>query len=316
MVVKDIPISKITISDLNVRKNLDAGHEDSTLEDLAESIKENGLLNPVTVIQKGDQYELVVGQRRFLACRSIGFETIPAIIRDDISDADGVALSLIENVHRADMHPIDKGRAFQHLYDTYGSYQRVSKESGLSTPTIKRYMALLNLAPSIQEKLSTRDGPAGIGTLSVLAELFPNPEDQLIALELISGFNQKVQVQILKKSNGDLENLAGDRELALDGEFDIQRCRGIAECVFIPDEHRGQIGELLGVTIPSSTEVTEAKGNWVDIIWSGDNEFLRFDLDNIDDVWGKEVSEAVENLKILVHRRVDEDEKNRSYLEK
>jgi hypothetical protein len=208
------------------------------------------------------------------------------------------------------MHPIDKGKAFQNLYDIYGSYQKVSKASGLSTPTIKRYMALLKLAPSIQEKISTRDGPAGIGTLSVLAELFPNPEDQLIALELISGFNQKVQVQILKKSKGDLENLAGDRELALDGEFDIQRCRGIAECVFIPEEHRDQIGELLGVTIPSSIENTESKGNWVDIIWSGDNEFLRFDLDNIDDVWGKEVSEAVENLKILVHRRVDEDEKN------
>jgi len=310
MEVRDIPLSKITISDLNVRKNLDAGHEDSTLEDLAESIRENGLLNPVTVIQKGDLYELVVGQRRFLACQSIGLKTIPAIIRDDISDADGVTLSLIENVHRADMHPIDKGRAFQNLYDTYGSYQRVSKESGLSTPTIKRYMALLNLAPSIQEKLSTRDGPAGIGTLSVLAELFPNPEDQLIALELISGFNQKVQVQILRQSEGDLENLASDRELALDGEFDIHRCRGIAECIFIPDELRDQIGTMLGISMLSSNETTESNGEWVDIKWSGDDGFLRFDLDNIDDVWGKEVSEALENLRILVNKVFDEDEKH------
>jgi ParB family chromosome partitioning protein len=310
MEVKDILLSKITISDLNVRKNLDAGHEDSTLEDLAESIKENGLLNPVTVIQKGDQYELVVGQRRFLACQSIGFETIPAIIREDISDADGVTLSLIENVHRADMHPIDKGRAFQHLYDIYGSYQRVSKESGLSTPTIKRYMALLNLAPSIQEKLSTRDGPAGIGTLSVLAELFPNPEDQLKALDYISGFNQKVQVRILKQSKGDLGNLERDRELALGGEFDIHMCRGLAECVFIPDELREQIGTMLGITLPSSNEATESNGNWVDIQWSGDDGFLRFDLDNIDDVWGKEVSEAIENLRILVNEVFDEDEKH------
>jgi len=245
MEVKDIPISKITISDLNVRKNLDAGHEDSSLDDLAESIRENGLLNPITVIQKGDLYELVVGQRRFLACQSIGFDTIPAIIRDDISDADGVTLSLIENVHRADMHPIDKGRALQILYDTYGSYKRVSKESGLSTPTIKRYMSLLNLAPSIQEKLSTRDGPAGVGTLSALAEIFPNPEDQLIALEYISGFTQKIQLQMLKQSEGDLSILGIIRGLAISGEFDIKMCQGIDKCPLIPDELRGQISSMI-----------------------------------------------------------------------
>ncbi len=245
MDVKDIPLSKITISDLNVRKNLDAGHEDSTLDDLAESIRKNGLLNPITVIQKGDLYELVVGQRRFLACQSIGVDTIPAIIRDDISDADGVTLSLIENVHRADMHPIDKGRALQILYDTYGSYKRVSKESGLSTPTIKRYMALLNLAPSIQEKLSTRDGPAGVGTLSALAEIFTNPENQLIALEGISGFTQKVQLQMLKQSEGDITKLPMLRGLAIAGEFDIIMCQGIAVCPLIPDELRDQINALL-----------------------------------------------------------------------
>ena len=245
MKVKDIPISQISISDLNVRKNLDAGHEDSSLDDLAESIRINGLLNPITVIQKGDLYELVVGQRRFLACQSIGFETIPAIIRDDISDADGVTLSLIENVHRADMHPIDKGRALQILYDTYGSYKRVSTESGLSTTTIKRYMALLNLAPSIQEKLSTRDGPAGVGTLSVLAELFPNQEEQPIGLGIIEGFNQRVQLQMLKISEGNLSSLERTKELALDGVFDIKMCKGIDKCPLIPIELRVQINSMI-----------------------------------------------------------------------
>ena len=245
MEVRDILISKISISDLNVRKNLDAGHEDSSLNDLAESIRKNGLLNPITVIKKGDLYELVVGQRRFLACQNIGFDTIPAIIRDDISDADGVTLSLIENVHRADMHPIDKGRALQILYDTYGSYKRVSKESGLSTPTIKRYMSLLNLAPSIQEKLSTRDGPAGVGTLSVLAELFPNQEEQPIGLGIIEGFNQRVQLQMLKLSEGNLSNLERTKELALSGVFDIKMCNGIDKCPLIPAELRVQINSMI-----------------------------------------------------------------------
>ena len=117
----------------------------------------------------------------------------------------------------------------------------------------------MKLALSIQEKLSTSDGPAGIGTLSIMAELFTKPEDQLIALERISGFNQKVQVQILKKSKGNIENLASDRKLALDGEFDINMCKGISECVFISDEHLEQIGKLLGVTISTSIENKEGK---------------------------------------------------------
>ena len=245
MEVKDIPLSKIIISKLNVRKNLEAGHEDSTLDDLAESIRENGLLNPITVIQKDDSYELVVGQRRFLACQKIGLDTIPAIIRDDISDIDGVTLSLIENVHRADMHPIDKARALQNLYDTYGTYQRVSKESGLSSPTIKRYVSLLKLAPEIQEKLSTSQGPAGVGTLSVLAEMFPSAEDQLKALDYISGFNQKVQLEILKRSKGDISALELNRDLALEGAFEIQRCTGLADCDFIPNEIRNDVLRMI-----------------------------------------------------------------------
>ena len=248
MKVKDIPLSNITVSDLNVRKNLEAGLEDSTLNDLAESIRENGLLNPIIVIQKEGSYELVVGQRRFLACKKIGLKTIPAIIRDDISDIEGVTLSLIENVHRADMHPIDKARALNNLHETYGTYGRVSKESGLSIPTIKRYLTLLKLAPSIQEKLSTSEGPAGIGTLSKLAELFPSEEDQVIALEQIAGFNQKVQLEILKRSKGDLNKLEINRELALGGAFDIHICLGIKECIFIPDELRTQINELIAQT--------------------------------------------------------------------
>jgi ParB family chromosome partitioning protein len=91
MEVRDIPVTKITISTLNIRKHLDADHENGTFEDLADSIRENGLLNPITVIQKGDLYELDIGLNRLLACQYIGLKTIPAIVRDDISNADSAS---------------------------------------------------------------------------------------------------------------------------------------------------------------------------------------------------------------------------------
>ena len=77
MEVRDIQISKIVVSNQNVRKDLNAGNEDTNLDDLANSIKEKGLLSPITVVQKGDTYELIVGQRRYLACKKLGFQKIP-----------------------------------------------------------------------------------------------------------------------------------------------------------------------------------------------------------------------------------------------
>jgi len=88
------------------------------------------------------------------------------------------------------------------------------------------------LAPSIQEKLSTRDGPAGIETLAKLADTFP-PEKQEEALEKIRGFNQRVQVEIIKRSGGDLSKLEELSELALEGAFYMKLCRGLDECPYL-----------------------------------------------------------------------------------
>ena len=100
--------------------------------DLANSIQEQGLLQPITVRTAGDgQYELIAGQRRFLACRLLGSATISAIVRDDLDDTDATVVSLVENVHRADMNAIDKAKAYQGIYAKYQSAERVAKETGV-----------------------------------------------------------------------------------------------------------------------------------------------------------------------------------------
>ena len=176
MEVKDIKISDIRLSKVNIRKDLKAGTEDVGLEDLAESIKEKGLLNPLIVRRlKDETYELIAGQRRFLACQKLGWESVPSIIRDISDDTDATILSLIENVHRADLNPLDKAKAYQRIFEKYRDYNKVAKETGVSVSTIKKYLKLLSLAPSIQEKLSTSEGATGIETLSKIAETFaPN----------------------------------------------------------------------------------------------------------------------------------------------
>jgi ParB/RepB/Spo0J family partition protein len=234
--VKEIPLSEISLSQLNVRNDLQSGTEDSSLDDLARSIGEKGLLNPLTVRYKNGRYDLIVGKRRFLACQSLGWKNIPAIVRTDLQDADARILSLIENVHRADLHPLDKARAYQQIYETFGTFTRVSEETGVSIQTVKRYLFLLQLTPSIQERLTTNDGPAGICTLSKLAELFQDPKEQEYVLQRIEGFTQQVQIEILKRSEGNVDKIDELCEQALGGCFNLLICKGLDRCPYIPQE--------------------------------------------------------------------------------
>lgn len=251
--MREILISEIFLGELNVRRDLQAGTEDSTLEDLAKSIHEKGLLNPITVIDRSGKFELVVGQRRYLACQLLGWETIPAIIRRNLLDVDARILSLIENIHRADLHPLDKSKAYHQIYEVYGTYARVSKETGVSVPTVKRYMFLLKLAPSIQKLLTTSDGPAGICTLAKLAELFPDFEDQEYVLERICGFKQQVQLEILKQSGGDITKIDFLCERALGGCFNVYICHGLDECPHIPAQCLEEVKKIIAQVKPVAT---------------------------------------------------------------
>lgn len=236
MEINEIEISKIRISGLNARKDLDAGTEDSGLVELANSISDKGLLSPITVKKTNDgKYDLIVGQRRFLACKKLGWSTIPAIIRDISDDTQGTIISLIENVHRADMNPIDKARAYNMIYEKYQDINIVVSETGVSITTIKKYLSLLKLSPSIQERLSTSDGPAGIATLSKIAEQY-NLAQQAEVLDQLSGFNQQTQLEILKRSGGNFEKIEELREQALEGAFQTRLCKGLDECPHIPDD--------------------------------------------------------------------------------
>jgi ParB family transcriptional regulator, chromosome partitioning protein len=245
MEVKDISLDSINVSELNTRKDLMAGTEDASLDDLSSSIKEKGLLTPIIVQKKEDgSYDLIAGQRRFLACKRLEWRTMPAIIREEMDDTDATIISLIENVHRADMSPIDKAKAYQRIHEKYNDHSKVARETGVSNSTVRKYLKLLDLADSIQEKLTTNDGPAGVGALSKLAETFSSPEEQEEAIEKIGGFKQNIQLEILNRSGGDITKLTDLKEEALEGAFDTRMCKeGL--CFEMPEEIKFRIKEML-----------------------------------------------------------------------
>jgi ParB family transcriptional regulator, chromosome partitioning protein len=250
MEVSELPLGEIDVSAFNTRKDLSAGMEDSSIDDLAASIKEKGLLSPVMVrVASGGRYELVAGQRRLLACRKLGMRTISALVRSQMDDADATAISLIENVHRAEMNPIDKARAFAALRDNYaGDLHRVSRETGVGLPTVKRYLSLLSLPEEIQARLSTGEGPARIESLSTLTRTFQRPEDMIDAYNKTAGFTQEIQKQILKASGGDVSRIEELVLQAQEGAFDSTFCRGLEGklmCEYIPQELAPRVVQMV-----------------------------------------------------------------------
>lgn len=238
-----VPMARLVVSTLNVRKTLDAGQDDSNIEELAASIREKGLLSPLTVRPLADgRFEILVGQRRYLACKLVPLDPVPCLIKEGLSDADAISLSLIENVHRADMHPIDKGKALQALLAKLGSYESVAKESACSVPTIRRYLKLLELPSVLQDRIGTADGPSGISALSRLASTFSG-EEAVLAYNEISGFTQRVQEEILKRCDGSLERLDDLVEEAQEGVFDIRRCGAASGCQLVNDIVQGRMSE-------------------------------------------------------------------------
>ncbi len=231
---KDINVDEIEVSGFNTRKDLEAGTEDSTIEDLADSISKQGLLSPPTVRRKGNKYELVAGQRRYLACRKLGWKSIPCFVRDDLSDEQATAISLVENVHRAEMNPIDKARALEALLKHHKSdFNKVSKETGIGVQTIRRYAALLELPEELKLKISTAEGPAKVQSMALLVRTFPDKGAMLEVYEKIVGFTQQVQTEIIKQSSGDLSKVDGLVEMAHQGVFHTVMCRGVHDCAFV-----------------------------------------------------------------------------------
>lgn len=246
MEVTELPLSAIRVSKFNTRKDLDAGTEDAGIQDLADSIRENGLLSPVTVRRSPDEFfDLIAGQRRLRACRILDWGTIPAIVHNEMEDEDATVVSLVENVHRAEMNPIDKAQAYQAILNHYGNVDDVSRRAGVTVQTVRKYLQLLKLAPSIRGELGTRQGPAGVSAMARLAQMFL-PEQQEDALSLIEGFRQDIQIKIITESGGDLGNLAKLRTEAMEGAFDIRSClEGL--CFDMPPEMKVEFKERLAL---------------------------------------------------------------------
>ncbi|MDI6752328.1 MAG: ParB/RepB/Spo0J family partition protein [bacterium] len=151
----EIEIEKISIGDAKIRKEL--------LEDdeLIASIKEKGILQPIIVVPKGEQYEVIAGQRRFLSAKKAGLVKIPAIIKD-VQKAEQLEIALIENIQRKNLNPIEEAEVYKRLQDEFGlTQEEIAEKIGKNRASVANLLRLLGLPQKIKEKIIRGELTAG-----------------------------------------------------------------------------------------------------------------------------------------------------------
>jgi ParB family chromosome partitioning protein len=160
------------------------------LQELIDSIRVHGIIQPLIVRKNGDKFELIAGERRWRAAKEVGLLEAPVIVRT-ASDQDVLELALIENLQREDLNPIEEAHAFARLAKEFGLKQEeIAQKVGKSRAAIANSMRLLELAPQVQSWLM--QGRVSVGHAKVLLSVKSHEEQVLIA-EMIIKHNHTVR---------------------------------------------------------------------------------------------------------------------------
>lgn len=182
----EIPISAVGPNPKQPRSQFD----EQALDGLVSSIKEVGVLQPIVVRKVGGTYELIVGERRLRAARKLGLASIPAVVRDS-DDITALQEALIENIHRADLGPIELAEAYRELLEELGATQEVVAERlGMSRSSIANTIRLLQLPEEVQAMVA--EGRLQAGHARALLAI-GDPEGQVSLAQRISAEDMSVR---------------------------------------------------------------------------------------------------------------------------
>jgi ParB family chromosome partitioning protein len=185
--VNEISINDIVPNPYQPRTNFD----ETKLMELAESIKQHGIIQPIVASKNGRQYEIIAGERRFKAAKLAGLRNVPVIIREKPDDQKKLELAVVENVQRQDLDPIEEAKSYRKLSEEFDlSQEEVAKKLGKSRSVVANKLRLLELPIEIQRSLI--EGKITEGHAKAILAI-KNPEKQRALYELILKDNLTVR---------------------------------------------------------------------------------------------------------------------------
>ncbi len=172
----NIPIEQISPNPYQPRRTFN----DASIEDLARSVREHGIIQPLVVTRTGDnKYRLIAGERRFRAAQKAGLSLVPVVVKETLTDSDTLQIALIEIIQREDLNPIEEAYAYHQLHEEFGlTQEEISKRVGKERPTVANFLRLLKLPDSVKKLLAS--GQLSMGhARAILAVDSPKKQEQL-----------------------------------------------------------------------------------------------------------------------------------------
>lgn len=199
-------VQSITLSTISPNKNQPRKQfEEQALTELAESIKEHGVLQPIIVSPDGSQYEIIAGERRWRAAKIAKLKTIPAIVREKAA-MQRLEIALIENVQRVDLSPLEQAQSIVYLHDQFNlSYASIAKKLGKATPTINNLVRLLQLPAEARDALQKRMISEGHARAVLALKDKPEAQQQLLALIIKQGWSVRQAEQFVNAQKEGME---------------------------------------------------------------------------------------------------------------
>jgi ParB family chromosome partitioning protein len=195
----EIPVDAIAPNPKQPRQVFD----EEAIEELKASITEVGLLQPIVVRElDGGRFELVMGERRWRAAQALGREVIPAIVRDTRDDA-MLRDALLENIHRANLNPLEEAAAYQQLLEEFGAtHEELARRIGRSRPQISNTIRLLNLPAPVQRRVAA--GVLSAGHARALLSLDDSDEQESLATRIVAeGLSVRATEELVALSASD-----------------------------------------------------------------------------------------------------------------
>ncbi len=178
--VQMVELSRLEASQKQPRKRFD----DQGLAELAQSISESGILQPILVTRAGERFRILAGERRFRAAALAGLQRIPVLVKDGIEDRDELLIALTENLQRRDLTPLEEAEAFRQLRDDFGMTQEaVAEKVGKDRATVANTLRLLKLPQEIRTALE--EGLLSAGHARALLALPSAADQEKVAREAI-----------------------------------------------------------------------------------------------------------------------------------
>jgi len=177
---REVEIGRLTPSRFQPRRDF----SESSLADLARSIREQGIVQPIVVVARGDRFEIVAGERRWRAAAMAGLERVPISVRDKSSDRDLLEAALVENLQREDLNVLEAAEAYARLREEFSlTQEKIAERVGKDRATVANTLRILKLSSQVRERI--RSGDLSAGHARALVALASTDDQERLAEEIV-----------------------------------------------------------------------------------------------------------------------------------